>query len=645
MRVAIKKSAFLLLSFLLVLSLCLPFGRHSAKAKVLIRNSVDIIIAIDTTGSMAKGISAVQQWTNWFADQLEAQGFDYRLGLIDFKDIQYDQNPVWYNFTSDVNKFTSQVGKLTASGGGGDGPESGIDAMLLASDKFKQYGRPEAGKMLIVVTDDVFHEPEDGYNTQTLGQKLGQEGIVTNIITRLDEDTAGFNTTTQCNNILKYTKGYKFDFDNQTGDGVKEAYEEIIKQIGKNNKPSIQSFSVSPTSVYVGGTLTGAMSATDPDGDPVKYTWKATQLGTNNTKVLGQSSTFTYRPTVDDIGTWTITGVATDSWGEVDSKSITITIGAPDLVISTVNPDVPQSINKGENLHVRAYIDNVNTAWPATSAYTVGLRVDGNIVDSVQQTGTGWVDFNLPFNQKQGNHQVDLVVDTGNNVIESNENNNVKSYTVQVVNRNPSVDFSYSPDKPTEDVTEMIFQANATDPDGDELTYKWTYKDPKGNTGTLSTYPSFRRTFNQSGTWTITLEVTDPYGGKATVVKNISVLDNNTLDAQILHTDDWAKKLGVSADDPNFFAGEGFVVKAQTSDNATSVNVIPPAILADEEALTGNSDHTSWTVQLDSKDIKKIAEGPYPWVIRATFKNGQVIDRPVIIYIKGTVSPDIHLTQ
>jgi Mg-chelatase subunit ChlD len=645
MRLAIRKPTFLFLSFLLLLSLCLPFGRHSAKAEVLIRNSVDIIIAIDTTGSMAKGISAVQQWTNWFADQLEEKEFDYRLGLIDFKDIQFDQNPVWYNFTSDVNKFTSQVGKLKASGGGGDGPESGIDAMLLASDKFKQYGRPEAGKMLIVVTDDVFHEPEDGYNTQSLGKKLGQEGIVTNIITRLNVSRDGLNTTTQCNNILRYTKGYKFNFDNQTGDGVKEAYEEIIKQIGKNNKPSIKSFSVRPPAVFLGDTLSGAMSATDPDGDTVKYTWKATQLGTNTTKVLSQSSTFSYKPTTADIGTWTITGIATDSWGEVDSKSTNITIGAPDLAIMIVNPDVPQSITKGENLHIKALVYNVNTDWPVTSAYTVGLRLDGNIVDSVQLTDIGWAEFNIPFNQKQGNHQVEIVVDTENNIIESNENNNIKSYTLQVVNRAPSADFSYSPDKPTEDVTEMIFQANATDPDGDELTYKWTYKDPKGNTGTLSTYPSFRRTFNQSGTWTITLEVADPYGGKATVVKNISVLDNNTLDAQILHTDNWAEKLGISADDPNFLAGEGFVVKAQTSDNATSVNVIPPAILADEKALTSNSDHTSWTVQLDSKNISKIAEGPYPWVIRATFKNGQVIEKPVIIYIKGAVSPDIHLTE
>ncbi|MCG2789465.1 MAG: PKD domain-containing protein [Actinomycetia bacterium] len=63
--------------------------------------------------------------------------------------------------------------------------------------------------------------------------------------------------------------------------------------------------------------------------------------------------------------------------------------------------------------------------------------------------------------------------------------------------------------------------ANATDPDGDTLTYKWTTSG--GTINDDSTNPMKWTTPGSAGSYTITLKVTDGKGGEATQSKDVSV--------------------------------------------------------------------------------------------------------------------------
>ena len=124
---------------------------------------VDIVFVLDITESMQPYIDAVKQNVIAFAQDLQANSRDYRLGLVTFEDYVVssypDCNCAYRNsFTSDVKTFTDWVGSLHA-GGGGDIPEDQLDALAYAA---KFPFRPEAEGIIIIVTDAPPHHDGDG---------------------------------------------------------------------------------------------------------------------------------------------------------------------------------------------------------------------------------------------------------------------------------------------------------------------------------------------------------------------------------------------------------------------------------------------------------------------------------------------------
>ncbi|MGB8411386.1 MAG: FHA domain-containing protein [Candidatus Binatus sp.] len=124
---------------------------------------VDIVFVLDVTESMQPYIDAVKQNVIAFAQDLQSNSRDYRLGLVTFEDYVVsaypDCNCAYRNsFTSDVKQFTEWVGSLHA-GGGGDIPEDQLDALAYAA---KFPFRPEAEGIIIIVTDAPAHHDGDG---------------------------------------------------------------------------------------------------------------------------------------------------------------------------------------------------------------------------------------------------------------------------------------------------------------------------------------------------------------------------------------------------------------------------------------------------------------------------------------------------
>src|SRR5712692_7990694 len=124
---------------------------------------VDIVFVMDVTESMQPYIDAVKQNVIAFAQDLQSNSRDYRLGLVTFEDYVISKYPdcncaYRSTMTSDVKQFTDWVGSLHA-GGGGDIPEDQLDALAYASTfPF----RPEAQGILILISDAPNHHAGDG---------------------------------------------------------------------------------------------------------------------------------------------------------------------------------------------------------------------------------------------------------------------------------------------------------------------------------------------------------------------------------------------------------------------------------------------------------------------------------------------------
>jgi len=129
--------------------------------KITAGAKADIIWVIDTSESMTDAISAVQNNVTDFTAELAANYVDYRQGLVSFRDI-YDGIPadqdLNFGFASSDAQFLSWIGSLYAYGGG-DPPESGLDALVDASSA---VWRPGASRIMILVTDAPVKCWEDG---------------------------------------------------------------------------------------------------------------------------------------------------------------------------------------------------------------------------------------------------------------------------------------------------------------------------------------------------------------------------------------------------------------------------------------------------------------------------------------------------
>lgn len=124
---------------------------------------VDIVFVLDITESMQPYIDAVKQNMINFANDLNSNNRDYRLGLVTFEDYVVSAYPDCNceyrdKMTSDVNKFVGWVGTLHA-GGGGDIPEDQLDALAYAA---KFPFRPDAQGIVILITDAPPHVAGDG---------------------------------------------------------------------------------------------------------------------------------------------------------------------------------------------------------------------------------------------------------------------------------------------------------------------------------------------------------------------------------------------------------------------------------------------------------------------------------------------------
>src|SRR4051794_6763089 len=145
------------------------------------KHPVDVVFAVDTTGSMGGLIDGAKR-TVWsiasHIRQLDKQA-DVRIGLVAYRDIGDDYVTRDYALSGDLDQMFVHLSTFRADGGG-DTPED-VDAALYDAVHKMQW-RPNAQKMIFVVGDAPPASRGDVPSFDVTAKQAGEMGIVVNAI-------------------------------------------------------------------------------------------------------------------------------------------------------------------------------------------------------------------------------------------------------------------------------------------------------------------------------------------------------------------------------------------------------------------------------------------------------------------------------
>ena len=297
-----------------------------------------------------------------------------------------------------------------------------------------------------------------------------------------------------------------------------------------NQNPVITSLTANPTTVMSGGSSTLQCIASDPDGDPLSYSWKASKGSCGEFGIplewnAGTGSTATWIASSTG-GTYCIRVTVSDGQGGTATKHINIAANS-NPTISSLLPNPTMVAPSGSVTFTCTASDpdgdTLSYMWDTCSGTTGCPSWMHEKCGSISSTGSS-ITWTAPSGSKTCTIEVTVSDGRGGTATKS---------TQIVVNSNPLIT-SLLPTKSTVHLMESItVTCTASDPDGDTLSYQW-----KACSGTLcgnpykpcgsivSTGKSITWTAPSSGTGMCTIEVTvsDGRGGTATSSIQINIV-------------------------------------------------------------------------------------------------------------------------
>ena len=148
---------------------------NSSIANVQIKGQVDIVFVIDTTGSMSGYINNVKNNITAFVNEIEGAGITPYFALVDYRDITNDgknstnvkQNNDGGNWFKNADDFKAEIAKLTV-GGGGDTPETTIDALEMA----RQLNLRTSSQKFFVLVTDAGYKVDNNYGIKSMNEMI-----------------------------------------------------------------------------------------------------------------------------------------------------------------------------------------------------------------------------------------------------------------------------------------------------------------------------------------------------------------------------------------------------------------------------------------------------------------------------------------
>ncbi|MFX3632266.1 MAG: hypothetical protein ACE3L7_09325, partial [Candidatus Pristimantibacillus sp.] len=235
-------------------------------------------------------------------------------------------------------------------------------------------------------------------------------------------------------------------------------------------------------------------------------------------------------------------------------------------------------------------------------------------------------------------------------------NQGIYAYIYFNTNRPPVGDFDWSP-KPVFEGDTVNFLSDVSDPDEDELEVNYTVKDPSGITQSFTYTMGVPYSnngpvihMNQTGTWEVTLTVSDGIALPVTVKKSVQVLPL-TVTGKVQHTPLWDnyrkeynKSKSGTEDSPRgyevFWAGEKFILIANTTDTGTATKADRVEVTMGKFSTTLSTVgevRATWRGELWDAFFEKLKAGPLTFLFTAYYNNGVIKTESVVVTIDGTI--------
>lgn len=364
-------------------------GPYKSCASSIAVNHVDLAFAIDTTGSMSPYIASVLASASSIVDSLANDGVDYRIAVIDYKDVDSDPSagcpPDPYAAQTDLAfsatkaDIQTAIGTLPGKVGGGcDTPEdvySGVEQAI------GMPWRPGVKKAIIQLGDAAGHDPEthSGYTLAkvTADAAAVDPAVVFGILVGGDLDAHTFASA-----LATATGGTTFDATANpadTGPAILQAVNELAAAPTANAGGPYTGPAGSPIG------FDGSGSAATPPAAIASYTW---DFGDGTAPVTTAVPTVSHTYATALIGTVKLTVTDSAHRSGTSTASVTVT-GAttPPAVVavdSTVSADsgpaamlaAPALTTRGPNELLLAF---VSTDGPKAANQTVRQVTGGGL--------------------------------------------------------------------------------------------------------------------------------------------------------------------------------------------------------------------------------------------------------------------------
>ena len=289
-------------------------GSGPATASPPAKPKVDLVFAIDTTGSMGPYIAAVQDSAKKITDLLFA-GADARVALVDYKDFYEDCAEDGYAaqvdlpFTATAVDFGPPVDGLSANGGC-DTPESVYSGIMTG---LALPWRADAHRALLVMGDAAPHDPEPvtGYTLASVTATANAGGVVVGPVPTGAKAKAKAMSLTTAAEAVPPVSLYTVNIDGGGG----PAFADLAEKTGGESYPAtdpssaVEQITEAITDITAGGLVADAGgpysgaagepvtfvgSASGGAGPVTGYDWDFDNNGTYDASSAGPSITHTY---------------------------------------------------------------------------------------------------------------------------------------------------------------------------------------------------------------------------------------------------------------------------------------------------------------------------------------------------------------
>jgi len=328
---------------------------------------------------------------------------------------------------------------------------------------------------------------------------------------------ASFNTATR---IFKWTPTYEQagiykNVHFEVSDGTGTDSEDITITVNNVNRPPALD-AIGNKSINEAQNLSFTVSGSDPDGGNLTYSASNLPQGAG---FDGATKTFTWIPAYDQAGIYNNVHFEVSDGTATDSEDITITVNNVNRA-PVLNAIGNKSVNEGQNLSF-----SVSGSDPDADnlTYSASNLPQGAGFDVGTKTFT-WIPA---YNQAGIYNNVHFEVTDGSL-------SNSEDITITVNNVNAAPVLNPIGNKSVDENTLLTFTVNATDPDGDALTYSASNLPQGASFNTATRIFKWTPTYDQAGIYNnVHFEVSD---GIATDSEDITITVNNINRPPILNT-------------------------------------------------------------------------------------------------------------